>query len=238
VARGGEQLALKVGWPQAATRDAALALRHWDGNGAVRLVAADPARGAALLERLDPGRDLATVPVDTACEVAGVLVGRLGRPAPPGLRRLSEQVARQVATLAGSEGLLPRRMVERAGHLAMELVADPACDQRLVHGDLRYGNVLAGEREPWLAVSPRPLAGHPAYEVQPLLRDRVGELGTGSAFRYHVRRRVEVVSDAAGLDEGLVRAWSYLRTAVQAGAATGGSPDVSLDVALLKALEG
>jgi streptomycin 6-kinase len=32
---------------------------------------------------------------------------------------------------------------------------------RLVHADLHYGNVLAGDREPWLAIDPRAVAGDP-----------------------------------------------------------------------------
>ncbi|MEV7284552.1 aminoglycoside phosphotransferase family protein [Streptomyces sp. NPDC093252] len=38
------------------------ALRAWDGDGAVCLLAHDPATGALLLERLDPTRTLADLP--------------------------------------------------------------------------------------------------------------------------------------------------------------------------------
>ncbi|MEV4125830.1 aminoglycoside phosphotransferase family protein [Nocardia sp. NPDC049707] len=33
--------------------------------------------------------------------------------------------------------------------------------ERLLYGDLQYENVLASEREPWLAIDPKPLAGEP-----------------------------------------------------------------------------
>lgn len=47
----GGPLVLKVGWPHVESAQEHLALRAWDGRGAVRLVAADPSRGALLLEQ-------------------------------------------------------------------------------------------------------------------------------------------------------------------------------------------
>jgi streptomycin 6-kinase len=231
---------LKVVWPHLEARDEPLVLRHWDGNGAVRLVAADPSRGAMLLEPLDPTQDLLSVDVDTACEVVGSLLRRLNVPAPPGLRTLSDHATTHVTALARHEGGLPRRMVERATALVRDLTGDPDCDASIVHTDLHFENVLAARREPWLAIDPKPLAGHPAFEVQPLLCNRVDELGTGSAFRYLVRRRVEVVTEAAGIDEDLALAWSYVHTAIKAGwaAQDGDREGVSFGVALLKALDG
>ena len=35
----------------------------------------------------------------------------------------------------------------------------------LLHTDLHAGNVLAAEREPWLAIDPKPYVGDPAYDV-------------------------------------------------------------------------
>ena len=141
-------------------------------------------------------------------------------------------------------GVLPRRMAERAHALLRELTSDPSCDATLLHTDLHYENVLASPagsgRPPWLAIDPHAMAGHPGFEVQPLLRNRVEELGTGSSFRWSVRRRVEVVCEAAGIDEELALRWTYVHTAMQAvWAAEDGEADlVTFDVALLKALEG
>ena len=56
--RGGDRLVLKVSFVDEETRHEPDALRHWDGDGAVRLVDAEPARGALLLERLEPGTAL------------------------------------------------------------------------------------------------------------------------------------------------------------------------------------
>ena len=244
VARGGERLALKLVWPHVEARDEPLVLRHWDGHGAVRLVAADPGRGALLLEALDPTRDLRSVDVDTACYVTGELLGRLHVPAPPGLRRLSTFTREQLSKLEDAEGVLPRRMLERTTALVQDLTADGRCDATLVHTDLHYENVLGSlpgsGRPDWLAIDPHAMAGHPGFEIQPLLRNRRDELGTGSAFRYLVRRRLEICCEAAGIDEDEAIAWTYVHTAMQARWAAGdGDRDaVSFNVALLKALDG
>lgn len=238
VRRDGQTLALKVVWPCPDTAGEHLALRHWSGRGAVRLVAADPGRCALLLERLDADRDLRVLDVDAACEVIGSLLRQLHVPAPPTIRRLSAFSSRNLAALA-SRPDLPRRLVARVSGLVAELTSDPACDATLLHVDLHDLNVLAAERAPWLAIDPQPMAGHPGYELHPMLRNRVAELGSGSAFRWSVRRRVEVVCEAAGIDEQLARWWTIVACGFQAAwAAEEADPErVSFNIALAKALE-
>ena len=244
VLRDGVAHALKLAWPHLEGRDETLALRHWDGRGAVRLVAADPSRGALLLEPLDATRDLSTVDIDTACELVGELLSELNVPAPQGFRRLSSFAVEEAAKLTESDGVLPRRMVERAGALVRELTSDPRCDAALLHTDLHYDNVLASlpgsDRPPWLAIDPHAMAGHPGFEIQPLLRNRSDELDSGSAFRYLTRRRLEICAEAAGIPEDEALAWSYVHSAFQArwAAQEGDRGAVSLHIALLKALDG
>ncbi len=244
VRRGAEHLALKLVWPHIEARDEPLVLRHWNGRGAARLVAADPARGALLLEALDPSRDLRSVDIDLACEVTGALLRELNVPAPQGLRLLSTFAREQLDKLERAEAVLPRRMLERTAALVRDLTSEPACDATLVHTDLHYRNVLAtlpgSGRPDWLAIDPHAMAGHPGFEIQPLLRNRTDELGTGSAFRYLVRRRLEICCEAAGIDEDEAVAWTYVHTAMEAGwaGADGNHDDVTFNIALLKALDG
>jgi streptomycin 6-kinase len=80
VRRRDEVAALKLTWPHPEARHEHLALRLWDGRGAVRLLAADPTAYALLLERLDGDRDLTSVPILDACEVIGTLFTKLDRP--------------------------------------------------------------------------------------------------------------------------------------------------------------
>ena len=238
VTRGGEPLALKVVRPSVDTDGEPLALRHWAGNGAVRLVAAEPSRGALLLERLDPTRDLGAVDVEEACVVIGSLLGRLHRPAPPRLRPLGPWSQGWMAELQRRDSL-PRRFVSRAVGLHRELVEAPDSGSALLHGDLHFENVLAGAREPWLAIDPQPVAGHPGFELHAVLRNRTDELGTGSSFRWSVRRRVELVCEAAGIDPDVARLWTIVRCGIEAVWALddANAHEVSFSIALAKALD-
>ena len=233
----GAPLVLKIGWPHVESAQEHLALRAWDGRGAARLVAADPARGALLLERLDATRDLGSVDIDEACAVVGGLYRELHVPAPPTIRTLTAYLDPYLTRL-GQRTDLPRRVDTRVTGLARERRAEPG-PQVLLHTDLHFQNVLAAERAPWLAIDPKPLAGPAAFELHPLLRNRTDEMGTGSSLRWSVRRRLEVTCDAAGLDDELGRLWCIVRAGVELlwAAVDGDDTEVSRNLALLKSLE-
>ncbi len=213
----GRPAALKVGWPHWEAEHEHLALRAWDGAGAIRLYRADPHRYALLLERADAGRDLSSLPVLEACERIAELYPRLHRPALPQLKRLSELCvdwADRLPNLAAS-GLIPRRLVTQTLSLLRELGTDPEIDATLIHTDLHFFNVLAADREPldraWLAIDPKPLAGDPAYEVAPLLWNRWEEAIATGNLRQALLDKMFTVIDAAGLDEDRVRGWVLIR---------------------------
>lgn len=188
----------------------ALALQRLGGDGAVRLLRADPRRRLLLLERLHQ-RDLTEVWDVEACEVVGGLYRRIHVPAPPQLRPLTSYVGPWGERLAAlpRDAPVPRRLVEQAVALGRTLVADPASDGTMIHGDLHYENVLAGDREPWLVIDPKPMSGDPHYEVAPLLWNRFDELA--GDIRGGVRRRFHATIDAAGLDEDRARDWVVVR---------------------------
>ena len=209
---------LKVGFPHEEGRHEHLALRHWDGSGTVRLLRADPRRWALLLERLHADRDLTSLWDLEACEVVAALYQRLHVPALPQLGRLSSYVERWTERLAAlpPQAPVPRRLVEQAVALGRDLVAQEDIDTRMIHGDLHYENVLAGDREPWLVIDPKPMAGDPHFEVAPMLGNRWEEVVASGDVRAAVRRRFHTVVDAALLDEHRARDWVVVRELLNA----------------------
>jgi len=236
VQRDGGPLALKVGWPHRESAGEHLALRRWAGDGAVRLIAADPGRGALLLEALDADHDLGEEWIDEACAVIGGLLRRLHVPALPQLVRLSDVVRDQLDRALAAPVTVPRRYLEQTASLLGDLTSQPGGDATLIHTDLHFANVLAGDREPWLAIDPKPMAGHPGYELLPVLRNRAEELGTGSALRWSLRRRIEIVCEAAGIDEDSARAWTIVRATLDATWAGQDPAARSLVIAIVKAM--
>jgi streptomycin 6-kinase len=149
----------------------AAALRTWNGDGAVRLLREDPAAGALVLERLDSGRGLRSVRDDVqAVQITAQLLVRLNAyKSPDGVRSLGEIAAGmlQLAPVAVRRLTDPtERQVLLAWAAAVREVADDSGDQ-LLHWDLHYENVLAADRDKWLAIDPKPLAGDPAFELLP-----------------------------------------------------------------------
>lgn len=164
--------ALKICLPHFESEHEAEGLRVWDGDGIVRLLDADDGLGALLLERCEPGTALADVADEPTQDgiVAGLL-RRLWRRPPPGhrfrgldalvgawwgpsLARLSDRFADRI-----DPGL-----IRTAARLLNELPGS-ADREVLLLTDLHAGNVLAAQREPWLAIDPKPFVGDPAYDA-------------------------------------------------------------------------
>jgi streptomycin 6-kinase len=209
-------LALKVTYDgDDETEHEALALQHWGGRGAVRLLRADPRRRAVLLERLER-TDLTTVPDVEACRVVAGLYPVLEVPAPPQLRTVTSYVGRWVEPMRAlpRDAPIPHRMVEHWLSLVADLTADPRCTGRIVHGDLHHENVLAAPEGGWRVIDPQPMSGDVHYELAPMLFNRWEEVA--GDVRAGVRRRFHALVDEAGLDEGLARDWVVVRMVLNA----------------------
>lgn len=214
----GGPAVLKLTWPHAEARLEHLALRVWNGRGAVRLLAADPAADVLLLERLDGNRDLTGVPILEACEVIGELFRELDVSAPPQVERVADKAGRWQEQLSRTSPLVPRRLSQQAIAMMTDLVSGPAAN-RLVHEDLHDMNVLApldAGRGAWLAIDPKPVAGEWAYAVAPIVWNREDAAERAHSLRMHVRLRAQVVADAAGLDVDRVGAWTFVRLVMKA----------------------
>ncbi len=202
VRRGGEPAMLKVTWPHEEARHEALALSMWDGDGAVRLLAHDPAAWALLLERLDPHTSLRHVPIASALSVVTGLLRRLDRPAPAGLRHMRDNATRWVRELpAENTGFVPPELVDQAVGYCRELAR--RAGDHLVNEDLHYDNVLRATREPWLVIDPKPIAGDREFGLIPLLWNRFDEVASVGGL--------PAIVDAAGLDLELARKWTFVR---------------------------
>ncbi|OKH99331.1 hydroxyurea phosphotransferase [Streptomyces sp. CB02923] len=213
----GTRAVLRFQLPKEETDAALVGLRTWNGDGVVQLIAHDRASGVMLLERLDASRTLASLASvaddDAAMTVlAGLLRRLVSVPAPEGLRGLGdiaagmlEQVPSAVTTLSDPADQQHLRTWASA---VADLSGEPG--DRLLHWDLHYDNVLAGEREPWLAIDPEPLAGDPGFDLWPALDSRWDIAAPGEAHRV-VRRRFDLLTDALGLDRERAVGWTLGR---------------------------
>ncbi len=192
---------------------APIGLRTWDGDGVVRLLDHEP--GAMLLERLDAGRALSSVADDAAAMriLADLLARLVAVQAPPAVRRLTDIAGAMLDQAAGAAPALrspaDRDLLRTCASAVAEVVGEAG--DRLLHWDLHYDNVLAGSREPWLAIDPEPLAGDPGFDLLPALDSRWDAVvATGDVPRA-VLRRFDLLTDALGLDRDRAAAWTLGR---------------------------
>ena len=191
-----------------------IGLRAWDGDGAVRLLDHDPVTGAMLLERIDATRPLSAVADGPALQILAELLARLvAVPAPHSLRRLADIAAAMLDQVPRAVPMLrdptEQRLVRICASAVTELISAPG--DRLLHWDLHYDNVLAGQRQPWLVIDPKPLAGDPGFELLPALDNRWDEVvATGNVPRA-VLRRFDLLTEVLGLDRQRATGWTLGR---------------------------
>ncbi|MDO0913862.1 aminoglycoside phosphotransferase family protein [Streptomyces sp. DT2A-34] len=205
--RDGTPAVLKLQLLDEESEGEPVALRVWDGDGAVRLLDHDEPTGTMLLERLDSSRMLAhhPDPHESVLVIAGLLAHLTSFPAPTGLRRLGDIAQDMLEQAPWALEHIPdpqaRRIVADCAAAVREVVDEPG--DRLLHWDLHDENVLACVRAPWLAIDPKPLAGDPGFELWPALDNRFDA--------DDVRWRFDAMTDVLGLGRARARAWTYGR---------------------------
>lgn len=170
----GTPAVLKLIYPHREAEHEADALETWNGDGAVRLLARDDGRWAMLIERCEPGTLLAGVGGEEALDVLIGLLPRLWKSGTALFRPLAEEAASWIDYLpaewdrAGQP--FERRLLDEAIELLESLSASQG-EQVLLHQDLHSDNVLAAQREQWLAIDPKPLIGEREFALAPIVRD-------------------------------------------------------------------
>jgi streptomycin 6-kinase len=201
---------LKIQKPHRESEHEAAALEHWAGEGAVRLLAHDAEHHALLLERCLPGTPLAVAGAEAALDVFAELLPRLWKPAGAPFRPLAEEAAWWLESLPASwerfDRPFERRLLD-AGLEALRELPPTQGEQVLLHQDLHGENVLAAEREPWLTIDPKPLAGEREFGLAPIVRSF--ELGHS---RRDVLHRLDRLSSQLGLDRERARSWAVGQT--------------------------
>lgn len=203
----GEDVVLKVAWPHDEARAEADALRVWDGDGTVRVLAHDADRWALLLERCVPGTPLGDEWDDDTVVIGIGFLQRLWRPVDGGFPRLTDLTVQWSATgyerAARWPELLDAGIVREGLDSLVSLAATG--ESLLLHTDLHPGNVLRSQREPWLAIDPKPVIGDPGYDAYQLVVHGVHDVG-------QLRARITRVAGDLGLDAARLRGWTLARS--------------------------
>ena len=219
----GTDAVLKVGFPRHELERELAAIRLYGGEGMCRLLEADDARHAMLLERLRPGQTLAELARTddvAATRIGAAVMHALWRPVPQSadggpfmpIAEWFRALDRHRATYGGP-GPFPAPILDRADKLAAELLASVP-SQMLLHGDFHHYNVLSAQRSPWLAIDPKGMLGDPGYEVGPFL------LNPNQESWYLdpdvLCRRLDILADELAYDRARLRDWGFAHAVLSA----------------------
>jgi len=218
--RGPKDVVLKIPKPDDDEANSRVALLHFNGHGAVRVI--EHVMGAMLMERATPGHALTDLVVagrdDEATAALCDVVASLHRP------DLTAAVAAQfpsvedwgseLAAYRGGIGPISSDMIERAISVFAELAGSQG-PRRLLHGDLHHHNILYDDRLGWLAIDPKGVVGEGAYEIGAALRNPTEDPAM-FAVRSIIERRIAIVRERLRFDPDRVLRWAFAQGALSA----------------------
>jgi streptomycin 6-kinase len=159
-----------------------------------------------------PGTPLGDDYGDDALAVAASLMRRLWRPPSDDVpwRRLENEANRWLVELPERWHRYGRPFDRRLLDAGLDAIRTLGPTQRelvLCHQDLHGGNILRGEREPWLSIDPKPIVAEPAYDTVAIVRDH----GPHGLTLGDVRRRLDLLSELLELDRERMRGWGIAK---------------------------
>src|SRR3989338_417308 len=209
--RNGEWAVLKIGFPgEYEVKTEMDALRAFEGNHCVRLLAADKALSAMLLERIWPGtllKELQKTDDAKATQIAAEIIRDTPVPVPSTLK--FPTIAKWAEILSPQErkqfegSPLTERMIDRAWSLFHEL-QKTSKEGKLLHGDIHHENILFDEKRGWLAVDPKGIIGEPAFNAARFLRN------TNFENQLRLEERIEIVASVLQEEKLRLTAWAYI----------------------------
>jgi streptomycin 6-kinase len=177
-----------------------------------RLLEADDGSGAMLLERCRPGTTLQSEPepaqdVIIARVLRGIWESTTETARLDDFRPLSQMIDFWCEETIAEKHLWPDAGLVNEGLRVMKELARPAPTDVLLVTDLHAGNVLRAQREPWLAIDPKPFVGDRTYDPVQHLINCETRLHSNPACL------VERIANLTEVNPERLRLWVFARAA-------------------------
>lgn len=205
----GGEVVLKLSVPNKEFHSEVEALRYFDGIGMVRIIETEVEKGILILERLTPGKTLATHEDDLeTTEIAAAIMGELWIPETSGsnLPKIEERL-RSLLNFHRKHptGRTPitQELLQKAIHTFRSLLEEK--NQRyILHGDLHHYNILKSGSS-WLAIDPKGLVGEREYDTIQFLLNKLPE----ENIEPILAKRIDILVERLQLDERRILAWGF-----------------------------
>jgi streptomycin 6-kinase len=207
----GASAVLKLGMPHMEAQHEIQGLRFWNGDPTVRLLDACEEVNAMLLERCVPGTNLRALPEPQQDIVIAGLLRRLWKspPTPHSFRPLTGMTDYWSLETLAHIGQWPDSGLVREGLRLFHELPRTSSVEVLLATDLHAGNVLQSEREPWLAIDPKPFLGDPAYDATQHL------FNCSTRLRQDPGGTIRRFADLLEVDGQRVQLWTFARAAAE-----------------------
>ncbi len=197
----------------------ALALRHVDGHGAVRLLRYD--ESAHLLEYAD-GEDLIALVQRGEDEQATAIIGDvlsqlhsvLDAPLPSELTPLKVWFRDLFRRAEAERDQGTASLFVRAANLADSLFAEPR-EVRVLHGDIHHANIRRHAERGWLAFDPKGLVGERTYDAANTICNPV-DMPAFVEDESRILRTAEILSQKLGIDRSRILAFTFVYVCLSA----------------------
>lgn len=205
-------VALKISYDRESLQREIGALKAYQGNGCVQLLAYDMSSHALLIECARPGHSLARLfpdHDDKAVEHAVTVMQQLHKADVttdvyfPRIEEWLQDLEHDYPTT------LESYHINKARILARHLNATQA-NPVLLHGDLHHDNILA-QGHHWLAIDPKGVIGEPAYEAGAFVRNPLPNLLQHNNAQAIMYRRLTIFSQLLGINQQRLCQWSYVQ---------------------------
>jgi len=224
--RGNQPVVLKVIRQLGDEWRCGAVMAAFDGRGMARVY--EYGEGAALLERLNPGTQLASVVLDgrdeEATEILADVIDRMSRPCEssdePSRDALKSFASAQDwgkgfrRYLASGNRQIPASLVEQAQQSYFDLCASQQ-GVRLLHGDLQHYNVLFDSDRGWLAIDPKGVIAEVEYEIGASLRNPYERPGLFASAET-VEKRLRCFEAKLKLNSDRALAWGFAQAVLSA----------------------
>ena len=209
----GEEWVLKVSVPHDEFSREIDALKHFNGRGSVRLIAANLEEGWMLMERLLPGTRLVDVlDEQQAIPIAVSVMQRLWAPItdPQLFIPLEEWLLslEKLNTQASLQQLVSKKVRDFVISRAKELLSNQG-EPVLLHGDLHHYNILQHQSE-WLAIDPKGIVGEREFEIGAFLRNPFCVVEDPQETK-EIARNLDLIIELTGFDRQRVLSWCIIQ---------------------------
>ncbi|WP_299086818.1 aminoglycoside phosphotransferase family protein [uncultured Metabacillus sp.] len=186
------------------------ALKHFNGQGIIRLLYEEAEKGIMILEHVSPGDKLASIENDDEATLIMAQVMKKLWKSPPNNTSIQTLFQRekdfQNIRLNHKDGVGPitKTMLMEAEEIFSRLTSTMK-DLYLLHGDFHHYNVLSVNQKDWIVIDPKGLIGEREYDVIQFLLNKLPD----DQVEQLIEKRINILVEHLHLNKERILLWGY-----------------------------